>query len=146
MTKKAETVFSIKSLKLLPVGMPILHPQTKEPLTVNGKEVKLYLVNNESKEYQFAWGQVQANLKKIFNDTNQEPTLDQRQEAIYGVLVNLVVGWNEEAALCFKDELGEDSAYSKANAEKLLNQPGYFWILKQVDEFIADKTRFFTKQ
>lgn len=144
--KKKEVVesWSIKDLALRSVEMPLLHPQTRKPLVspATQKPAMISLVSLDSKEFYDAQAAAFLKLRQSFEKTKQTPSEQEQRDATYDMLAGLVTGWNEEAASLFADELG-DGKYSKENAVKLLSQAGYFWITKQIEDFVSDKARFF---
>jgi len=140
--------FSITELKNKPLEMILQHPLTKKPIKnpETKKEVIFLIVNQDSKSFYDAQYEAQAKLRQIYEDTKVLPTPEQTREATYVMVSSLVVGWTTDTEEFLSEELGDDSKYSKENAFKILSNDDYFWIVKQVEEFIADKTRFFKTQ
>lgn len=139
---------SIADFRNKPVEMILLHPITKEPFensATKGK-VNFLIVNQDSRKFYNAKFDAQQKLRGIFEQTKALPTPEQQREATFSMVASLVVGWNDEAIEFLKDELGEDAAYSVDNAYKLLSNEDYFWIVKQIEDFIARETHFFQRQ
>ena len=146
--KVVEPTFGIKSLALQSTDMQILHPLTKEGL-VNaalGKPICLNLVSQDSQIFSEIQASTLSKIKTNYEKTKVMPTTKETRQATYELFIGLVVGWNEAAELFFKDELGDDCKYSNDNAMKIMSKPEYFWLVKQIEDFIADRSHFFPKQ
>jgi len=139
--------FSIKDFSMQSVEMELLNPQTGAPIKAPKSKVPVILniVSMDSREFVLGQATALRKLQAIIEQTKVEPTEEQKREVTYEILVGLVCGWNEEADKFFADELGEDSKFSRENALKLLSQSQYYWVVKQIETFIADRTRFFLK-
>lgn len=145
---KPTTPFSIKALRNIQAEMVLLNPFNNEPINnpATGNPVKIFVVSQDSKVFYNAQFEALNKLKKIHEDTKELPTAEQQREATYTMVAGLVVGWNEDAEAFFIDEFDGDAKYTTEKAFKLLSNDEYFWIVKQVETFIIDKTRFFPKQ
>jgi len=128
--------------------MVLNHPVTNKPIKnpETKKSVSFSIVNQDSKTFNDAQSAAQAKLQTIYEETKEVPSADKIREVTYEMMASLVIGWTEDMAAFLKDELGDNCAYSSENAYKILSNPDYYWIVKQIDAFVADKTRFFKKQ
>ena len=115
--------------------MHLAHPVTDEKLMNDGKPMTLNLIGTESKQYRAKEHEFQnkrlnkiSRGKKLNMSVNDDETCD--------LLSVCIVGWS---GLVMG---GEEIEFSQREAVKLLMK--FKWIRDQVDEFVGDRTNFFT--
>jgi len=138
--------FSIKNYRNTSYKLTIVDPVTKEALIdpdTNTPAV-LDIVGIESAEFEDVKNEVQLKTLEIMK-AHKKLSPEQHKQLTFELVAAYVTGWNETAEKLFKEELG-DGKYSKASAMKLLSNNDYFWLVKQIESCVNDRTRFFTKQ
>lgn len=126
-------MLSLKNLRNQSAFMTLVNPHTKEPIVNEANTAaQIEVVGMESAE---------------FNDWMLKQTAEKKAVAIdalrYEALCTVVVGWNDVFAEIAKELFDGDGTYTPEKARKLLTDRGYYWICKQLDTFLADRTRFF---
>lgn len=139
--------FSVKNLRNISSKLGLTDPVTKEPI-VNPETnlaVELELVNADSKVFDDA--QLTMQLKTIeLMKLNKKLETSEHRTLSFELFASLVIGWSDTATEYFREELGDNSSYSQENVVKLLSNPEYWWIVRQIEVAIKDKERFFTRQ
>jgi hypothetical protein len=133
--------FSIKNFRNTSAKLVILDPVTVKPLIdpETNESVILEVVGQESKE--FADAKLEAELKTIeLMKSNKKLSPAEHRQLAFAMFAAFVVGWNETATKFIGEE------FSKEAALKLMSNKDYFWLVKQVETFISDRTQFFTQQ
>ena len=124
----------------LGVGLtPFKDPETDEP-------VKFMLVNQDSRVFYNAFNAMNAEHKAHFEKTKQVMTVEQIQGLTTRLIASMVIGWNLAAVKFFEEELGPKAPWSPESVIQLLENPEYFWVVNQIEEFLKDKSRFFQNQ
>ncbi len=129
----------LSDLRSIPAEITIRHPLTNEPLTFEDQPVQLSVVSSDSKAFHIAQYETQVAMKKKFLETKVEPTDAEQVSAVYELLCSCVVGWNKAATSFFEEE------FTPEGARKFLADPDLFWLAKQVENSLADKSKFFPK-
>ena len=139
--------FSIKNYRNTSTKLRVLDPISLEALQdpESNTYVELTIAGMQSREFADAKLQMELKTLELLKDKDQlEPS--ERRKLAFEMFAVVVVGWNDAAAKFFAEELGNDGKFSNENAEKLLSNPDYFWLVQQIEKCLSDRQRFFHKQ
>jgi hypothetical protein len=139
--------FSIKNLRNRPVKVALRNPVSLLPIIDpdSNTAVELEITGTDSKVFAEAMQVCRIKVGEAMKAAN---TLDPsvHSQLTFELFASLVVGWNETAANFIKDEFDGDGSYTPEKAAKLLHNPDYYWIVKQIEISVEDRQRFFQKQ
>jgi hypothetical protein len=140
--------FSVKNFRNRPATLTLRDPTTGISLTKeeSNTTVDLEIAGMDSKVFEEAKSEVQVKVYEAMTRDKKKLDKAEHKQLSLEMFVALIVGWNPTAAEFFSEELGDSNTYSPENALKIVSNPDYYWIVVQIEEFIKDRQRFFTKQ
>lgn len=116
-----------------PVKCVLTHPVTDEVLTDDeGKEMFISVYGKDSGEYKRAFN---ARVNKSISSKKKTKTIEDGTNEAIELLAEITTDWNIVVD-------GKKPKYTKAEAVKLYSD--WSWVKEQVDQFVHDRTVFFT--
>jgi len=120
------------------------HPVSNKIIKDDSKqEVYLNVVGRDSDEYHNSQQEFINTLQGLGEDALDNYTADDLQKRAVNQLTAHVVGWDKKFNSFFETFDDSDGSYTPELVHSILSNRKYNWLLKQIDDYVAEREHFF---